>query len=180
MYTPTCTIFNRYYDEGDFISKRRYREGVYAIPCEGEEVKLYWANQDQYYIKTSENFRDYSFKAEGKTVHFRTVDASTEQNNNKKNSCAKRCFMLLCPAKNAEHKTIEANGDDTELTVRFVYDVPEEKKNYHEENYAAMCATIAKQHKTWLFLTEAPKDRFCPFFRPTRSLFPCPFYYTPF
>lgn len=41
--------------------KRRYKEGVYAIPYEGEEVKLYWANQDQYYIKTSENFKDYTF-----------------------------------------------------------------------------------------------------------------------
>ncbi|MDR0730951.1 MAG: hypothetical protein LBF63_04725, partial [Treponema sp.] len=135
VYSHLYNFFNCYYEEGDFISKRRYREGVYAIPYEGEEVKLYWANHDQYYIKTSENFRDYSFKAEGKTVHFRTVDASTEQNNNKENDGAKRCFMLMRPAKNAEHKAIEANGDDTELTIRFVYDVPEEKKNYNEENY---------------------------------------------
>ena len=83
VYSALFSFFNRYYDEGDFISKRRYKEGVYAIPYEGEEVKLYWANQDQYYIKTSENFKDYTFIAEGVTVHFRLVDATTEQNNNK-------------------------------------------------------------------------------------------------
>ena len=55
VYSALYSFFNRYYDDGDFISKRRYKEGVYAIPYEGEEVKLYWANQDQYYIKTSEN-----------------------------------------------------------------------------------------------------------------------------
>jgi adenine-specific DNA-methyltransferase len=159
VYSHLYNFFNRYYEEGDFVSKRRYREGVYAIPYEGEEVKLYWANHDQYYIKTSENFRDYSFRVEDRTVHFRTVDASTEQNNNKENNGAKRCFMLLRPAKNAEHKTIEVNGDDTELTIRFVYDVPEEKKNYNEENYGSICAAIAKHHKAWLFLTEAAKDR---------------------
>ncbi|MBI2864363.1 MAG: hypothetical protein HYX94_07360 [Chloroflexi bacterium] len=58
VYDHLYTFFSRYYDEGDFISLRRYKEGVYAIPYEGEEVKLYWANHDQYYVKTTENFRD--------------------------------------------------------------------------------------------------------------------------
>ena len=95
VYSALFSFFNRYYDEGDFISKRRYKEGVYAIPYEGEEVKLYWANQDQYYIKTSENFKDYTFKADDYTVHFRLVDATTEQNNNKEAKDAKRVFMLF-------------------------------------------------------------------------------------
>lgn len=73
VYSALYAFFNRYYEEGDFISKRRYKEGVYAIPYEGEEVTLYWANQDQYYIKTSENFKDYTFVAGGITVHFRLV-----------------------------------------------------------------------------------------------------------
>lgn len=79
VYSALYSFFNRYYEEGDFISKRRYKEGVYALPYEGEEVKLYWANQDQYYIKTSENFKDYTFVSEGITVHFRLVDATTER-----------------------------------------------------------------------------------------------------
>jgi adenine-specific DNA-methyltransferase len=42
VYDHLYSFFKRYYDEGDFISLRRYKEGVYAIPYEGEEVKLYW------------------------------------------------------------------------------------------------------------------------------------------
>ena len=53
VYSHLYNFFRRYYHEGDFISQRRYKEGVYAIPYEGEEVKLHWANHDQYYIKTS-------------------------------------------------------------------------------------------------------------------------------
>ena len=32
VYSRLYDFFNRYYDEGDFISLRRYKEGVYAIP----------------------------------------------------------------------------------------------------------------------------------------------------
>ena len=95
VYSALYSFFNRYYEDGDFISKRRYKDGVYAIPYEGEEVKLYWANQDQYYIKTSENFKDYTFTFDGITVHFRLVDATTEQNNNKESKDSKRTFMLF-------------------------------------------------------------------------------------
>ena len=62
IFSHLYTFFRRYYDEGDFISLRRYKEGVYAIPYEGEEVKLHWANADRYYIKTAEYFHDYAFK----------------------------------------------------------------------------------------------------------------------
>ena len=61
VFNHLYSFFRRYYDEGDFLSLRRYKEGVYAIPYEGEEVKLHWANADQYYIKTAEHFRDYKF-----------------------------------------------------------------------------------------------------------------------
>ncbi|MBT1570023.1 hypothetical protein KK471_30930, partial [Klebsiella pneumoniae] len=62
VFSHLYNFFRRYYNEGDFISLRRYKEGVYAIPYEGEEVKLYWANHDQYYVKTSEAFRNYVFR----------------------------------------------------------------------------------------------------------------------
>ncbi|NSW89904.1 MAG: site-specific DNA-methyltransferase [Firmicutes bacterium] len=120
VYSALYNFFSRYYDEGDFISKRRYKEGVYAIPYEGEEVKLYWANHDQYYIKTSENFRDYSFKVdvqgEKYTIHFKLVDANTEQNNNKESDDKKREFILL------DENFLEAEGN--ELTIKFEYRVP--------------------------------------------------------
>ncbi len=52
-------------------SGRRYKPGVYALPYAGEEVKLHWANADQYYIKTTEYFRDYTFNLpSGKKAHF--------------------------------------------------------------------------------------------------------------
>ena len=46
VYSHLTIFFGRYYDSGDFISQRRYKKDVYAIPYEGEEVKLYWANAD--------------------------------------------------------------------------------------------------------------------------------------
>jgi adenine-specific DNA-methyltransferase len=103
IYSHLTEFFSRYYDEGDFISQRRYKDGIYAIPYEGEEVKLHWANADQYYVKTSEYFKDYTFKTPyGKTVHFKIKEAETEKDNNKSNE--KRFFPALyriafCPGK---------------------------------------------------------------------------------
>lgn len=141
VYSALYSFFSRYYEDGDFVSKRRYKEGVYAIPYEGEEVKLYWANQDQYYIKTSENFKDYTFVFDGISVHFRLVDATTEQNNNKESKDSKRAFMLF--TEDEENypgiKTFEYDADAGEIVIRFVYDIPaDKKKKYAEENYAAI------------------------------------------
>jgi adenine-specific DNA-methyltransferase len=145
VYSHLYNFFNRYYDEGDFISKRRYKEGVYAIPYEGEEVKLYWANQDQYYIKTTENFKDYSFVSDGVTVHFMLVDATTEQNNNKENG-KKRAFMLF--TENEEQpgiKTFEKKNN--EFIIHFVYDLSEEKQPaWDEKNYTAIKEYIVRNH----------------------------------
>ncbi len=51
VYNHLHAFFSRYYQDGDFISKRRYsKRERYAIPYNGEEVYLYRANHDQYYI----------------------------------------------------------------------------------------------------------------------------------
>ena len=77
VYDHLLSFFRRYYSEGDFLSRRVYKPGVYAIPYEGEEIKLHSANADQYYIKTSEYLRDYAFRLrqendrEPLRVHFR-------------------------------------------------------------------------------------------------------------
>jgi len=83
IYNHLWTFFSRYYSEGDFISQRRYsRNQRYAIPYNGEEVYLHWANSDQYYVKTDEHFRNYDWQApNGVTVHFRLRNADVEQNN---------------------------------------------------------------------------------------------------
>ena len=62
VYDHLFSFFRRYYSEGDFLTKRVYKPGVYAIPYEGEEVTLHWANKDQYYVKTSEYLSDYAFR----------------------------------------------------------------------------------------------------------------------
>ena len=95
VYSHLYSFFRRYYSEGDFISQRRYKEGVYAIPYEGEEVKLHWANHDQYYVKSSENFRNYTFRLpDDRMVHFRIVEASTGRDNNRAQDDKHRRFML--------------------------------------------------------------------------------------
>lgn len=159
VYSALYSFFNRYYEDGDFISKRRYKEGVYAIPYEGEEVKLYWANQDQYYIKTSENFKDYTFVFDGITVHFRLVDATTEQNNNKESKDSKRTFMLF--TEDEENypgiKTFDYDADAGEIVIRFVYDIPEDKKRkYAEENYDAIQKWILSLRAAELIRLLAP------------------------
>ena len=64
IYNHLICFFSRYYQDGDFISKRRYsKRERYAIPYNGEEVYLHWANHDQYYVKTAEHFTDYAFTA---------------------------------------------------------------------------------------------------------------------
>ena len=114
VYSHLVTFFRRYYKEGDFISLRRYKEGVYAIPYEGEEVKLHWANADQYYVKSAEHFRDYTFLLpDGRRVHFKLVEASTETNNNRAQSGNDRRFILAAEESVAEQ--------DRELVVRFEY-----------------------------------------------------------
>jgi len=121
VYDHLYSFFSRYYDEGDFISLRRYKEGVYAIPYEGEEVKLHWANHDQYYIKTTEYFRNYTFKTpSGHRVHFKIVEADTEKDNVKASNGNDRRFFLY-----GEKPVAEENG---ELVIRFEYRPDGEKR----------------------------------------------------
>ena len=113
IYNHLYTFFSRYYDEGDFISKRRYsRNQRYAIPYNGEEVYLHWANSDQYYVKTDEHFRNYDWKApNGVTVHFRLKNANVEQNNVK----GDRRFFI------PRISETEWDSDNAVITIPFEY-----------------------------------------------------------
>jgi adenine-specific DNA-methyltransferase len=134
VFSHLFNFFRRYYSEGDFISLRRYKEGVYAIPYEGEEVKLHWANADQYYVKSSETFRDYTFMiAGGKRVRMHLVAASTEQDNNKAAQDKERRFVL------ADDAISEENG---ELFVRFEYRPSEGKEKQEDLNKQAIDAVL--------------------------------------
>ena len=120
VYAHLLTFFSRYYDDGDFISKRRYKDGVYALPYSGEEVKLHWANADQYYTKSGENFTNYDFKLDdGAKVHFKLVTAETAKDNIKDNECV-RCFVLWDPNE-------KSNIEDEEVAEKLPSKFLEEK-----------------------------------------------------
>lgn len=133
-YDHLARFFSRYYDDGDFISKRRYSStqdgSKYAIPYGGEEVMMYWANQDQYYIKSSEYLKNYSFKIDGdKMVVFRVVDATQDEINSvKEDKNAVRCFAL---ADKEDDDYVYAEGDV--LTIRFTYELMKKEKDLQEK-----------------------------------------------
>ncbi|WP_303787327.1 DNA methyltransferase [Azovibrio restrictus] len=111
VFSHLLTFFSRYYQDGDFISQRRYKGDTYAIPYAGEEVLLYWANKDQYYTKSGEHFSNYRFKLEdGRHVHFRLVAADTAKDNRKDNDKDRR--FALVAAKTITR--VDDNGDEYE------------------------------------------------------------------
>ena len=119
VYGHLASFFARYYDEGDFMSLRRYSSGgqsTYLIPYDGEEVKLHWANSDQYYIKTTENYASYIFLVGADTtqrrVRFEIASADNEKDNIKEADNRQRRFV---PAKGKNRVA----HDDNVLTVRF-------------------------------------------------------------
>jgi adenine-specific DNA-methyltransferase len=113
VYNDLYNFFSRFYEDGDFIPQYRYsiKGYKYAIPYNGEEVKLYWATADQYYIKTGLLFRDYTFKTGGIKVVFRIVEAKEELGSNK---ATKERFFVL-----DDENPIEIN--ENELVIRFQY-----------------------------------------------------------
>jgi adenine-specific DNA-methyltransferase len=125
VYDHLFSFFRRYYSEGDFLAKRVYKPGVYAIPYEGEEIRLHWANRDQYYIKTSEYLRDYAFRLRPDNgmkpmrVHFRLVDAVEGEHGNVKPAEGKDHVFLLAPPGESGRNFIA--DEDGELSIRFEY-----------------------------------------------------------
>ncbi len=72
---------------------------------------LHWANKDQYYTKSGENFSNYGFKLEdGRTVHFRLAAADTAKDNRKDNDKERR--FALVAAKIVTR--LDENGDEYE------------------------------------------------------------------
>ena len=123
VYNHLANFFARYYDEGDFMSLRRYSGGgqsSYLIPYDGEEVKLHWANADQYYIKSTENYASYVFCVgsgdEKRRVRFEIAKADNEKDNIKEAGDKQRRFLL---AEGEGVETIEIVGDD--LVIRFAH-----------------------------------------------------------
>ena len=169
VYDHLYSFFRRYYSEGDFLAKRVYKAGVYAIPYEGEEVTLYWANRNQYYIKTSEYLRDYAFRLrlhddeKPMRVHFRLTDAAEGEHGNVKAAEGKhRVFILSAPGESGRDFITEENGGQgMELVIRFEYrpaaitDWPEDERG-EKKKPPAQKELIALAVKRVLAVADAP------------------------
>ncbi|MDD9884274.1 MAG: site-specific DNA-methyltransferase [Gammaproteobacteria bacterium] len=165
-YNHLCNFFSRYYDEGDFMSLRRYKgasKDAYSIPYNGEEVKLHWANADQYYIKTTENYASYIFTVGGgkRRVRFEIAAADNEKDTIKEANGKQRHFVL------SNNFIAEDRG---ELVVRFEHrPLTEGEKKKHPQNGVKRQASInaeteqrirAKLQGDWpnLLLTACPTE----------------------
>ena len=145
VFSHLASFFKRYYKAGDFISLRRYKKDVYAIPYEGEEVKLHWANYDQYYIKTSEYLKNYAFKTnDGRLVNFQIKESTTEQNNNKSQGDQERRFAIY-----TEQPIEVINGS---LYINFTYEP--HKKTVKQEDLEGKAFEVIKANITSLDTTE--------------------------
>jgi len=161
VYDHLFSFFRRYYSEGDFLAKRVYKPGVYAIPYEGEEVTLHWANKDQYYIKTSEYLRDYAFRLrpdddkKPMRVHFRLADAAEGEHGNVKAAEGKeRRFKLVADS----GVTVE----NDELVVRFTYQLDTAKQkdlNVAAESTILACTDAALAEWIAALTTLAPTEK---------------------
>jgi len=128
IYNHLINFFSRYYDNGDFISKRRYgKNEKYIIPYNGEEVLLYWSNNDQYYIKTTEYFKKYTFRVKGLIINFKVVEAEEEKGNVKAKE--KKFFVI-------NEKVFDFDEEKKELNIYFEYRglTNEEEEKYKHGN----------------------------------------------
>ena len=132
IYDHLYRFFERYYDDGDFLSRRYYaretdgKAAAYSIPYDGREVYLHWANRDQYYIKTSEYLTNFTFnlsnapeldglfKAENRKIHCRIIDAAEGEHGNVKTSAANERYFIIDP-----EEPIIFEGND--LIIQFQY-----------------------------------------------------------
>jgi adenine-specific DNA-methyltransferase len=153
IYDHLYRFFERYYDDGDFISRRYYtretsgKAAPFAVPYNGEEVKLHWANANQYYIKSAEYFSNFTFdlrqarevqatKGSLPTggvetplkVHFRIIEATEGEHGNVKASEANKRFFIIHADKPVD---VTENG---ELVVNFEYR-PDPEKSGQENTW---------------------------------------------
>jgi adenine-specific DNA-methyltransferase len=158
IFSHLATFFSRYYQDGDFISLRRYKKDTYAIPYEGEEVKLHWANADQYYIKSSETLRDYSFRLgpapkgdkpdTRPTVTFKLVEADIEKDNAKAVAGQERRFVF--------QGVVDSDTKD-HLVLGFAY-LPLGKAEKQAALNEAAAKAILTEHAKGAFTELAAKD----------------------
>ena len=123
IFNHLYTFFSRYYEDGDFIPRRRYSQTErYSIPYNGEEVYLHWANRDQYYVKSSEHFSAYRFKSQDITVIFDLRNIDIEKDNVKGEN---RFFIPL-----STETTYSPETDEISIPFEYRPLTDEEKRTY--------------------------------------------------
>jgi adenine-specific DNA-methyltransferase len=128
VFNHIYEFFSRYYDKGDFLSKRRFgNKDKYYVPYNGEEVVLYWATRDEYYIKTSEYLRGYSFKAGQYKINF-IIDKSEQHLSSSKSE--PNYFIL------SDKESVITDKERKELNIHFNWRKlnDEEKKRFGPKN----------------------------------------------
>lgn len=122
IYQDLYRFFKRYYKDGDFVPQRRAtNQEKYAIPYSGEEVKLHWANRHQYFVKTREDFKDYTFRKDSYNITFKLHEAKIKRNNRKDDG---KYFLL--------RENDPFNQEGREVTIHFEYRplTPEDHDRY--------------------------------------------------
>ncbi len=165
LFDHLYKFFERYYDGGDFLARRYYaretseKAAPYAVPYDGSEVYLHWANKDQYYIKTAENFRQFSVDlskynqqdiiiqadAASLKLHFEIVDAEEGAHNNVKAAGNQERYFILDAVTPLEWRGIE-------LVARFHYRADPDKtgtagkwrETLNAKNEQAILAALAQ------------------------------------
>lgn len=139
VYEHLYRFFERYYDNGDFMSRRYFaretesKAAAYAVPYDGREVYLHWANRDQYYIKSTEHLNNFTFdlskapelmglpfKQKSLKVRLKIVDANEgEHGNIKPIDNTERYFLI--------HEQEPVKLESGELIIQFEYKPDNEK-----------------------------------------------------
>ena len=148
VYDHLYRFFERYYDQGDFMSRRYFARETdgkavpYAIPYDGREVYLHWANRDQYYIKTSEYLTNFTFdptqapeyravhgalfEHRALKTHCRIIAASEGEHNNVKASGRTERYFIIHGEQPVKLETGQSGA--AELVIQFEYRADPEKQ----------------------------------------------------
>lgn len=148
VYDHLYRFFERYYDQGDFMSRRYFaretdgKAAPYAIPYDGREVYLHWANRDQYYIKTSEYLTNFTFdptqapeyravhgtlfEHRALKTHCRIIAASEGEHNNVKASGRTERYFIIHGKQPVKLETGQSGA--AELVIQFEYRADPEKQ----------------------------------------------------
>ncbi|MCK6506910.1 hypothetical protein L6R53_26660 [Myxococcota bacterium] len=136
VFRDLHAFFSRYWDEGDFMAVPRYDRDTYAIPYDGSEVALHWANRDQYYVKSTVFFNDMTVRDPSwpGTLRFELAAAVTDRDNAKGADANKRRFSLAL-----EEAPVREEGKNLVVRLRYgpwseAEDAAEEGEDTDEES----------------------------------------------